>query len=120
MLVSKHTKAQENYMLTISIMRNLKKEKDCSLISPIIGAECKNCHMPGKFYMGNDYRQDHNIRLPHPDLFVKYGVPMHVIFAIKISPQCAADALIKNYGRKRKYHFAEDLIPGSKLDVNSE
>jgi tetratricopeptide (TPR) repeat protein len=31
-----------------------------------------------------------------------------------------ADAIVKWYGPKRVYHFAEDLIPGSRLDANSE
>jgi len=32
------------------------------------GARCVSCHMPGKFYMGIDWRLDHSIRIPRPDL----------------------------------------------------
>jgi tetratricopeptide (TPR) repeat protein len=85
------------------------------------GAECKNCHMPGKVYMGNDTRFDHTFRVPRPDLSVQYATPnacnnCHTNKTAKWS----ADAIIKWYGPNRKYHFAEDLIPGSNLkDVNA-
>ena len=32
------------------------------------GAQCVNCHMPSKTYMGVDNRRDHSIRVPRPDL----------------------------------------------------
>ena len=85
------------------------------------GAECKNCHMPGKFYMGNDFRYDHTFRVPRPDLSVKYGTPNACVNCHeKKSNQWAADAILKWYGPNRKYHFSEDLIPGSRMDENSE
>lgn len=83
--------------------------------------ECKNCHMPGKVYMGNDLRHDHSFRVPRPDLSVKYGTPNACSNCHKDkSEKVLADAIIKWYGPKRKYHFADDLIPGSRLDANSE
>jgi tetratricopeptide (TPR) repeat protein len=83
--------------------------------------ECKNCHMPGKLYMGNDLRHDHSFRVPRPDLSVKYGTPNACSNCHKDkSEKALADAVIKWYGPKRKYHFAEDLVPGSRLDANSE
>ncbi len=85
------------------------------------GSECKNCHMPGKFYMGNDYRYDHTFRVPRPDLSVIYGTPNACNNCHQEkTAQWAADAVKKSYGPDRKYHFAEDLIPGSILDKNSE
>ncbi len=84
-------------------------------------AECKNCHMPGNYFMGNDYRHDHSFRVPRPDLSVKYGTPNACSNCHKDkSEKVLAEAIVKWYGPKRKYHFAEDLIPGSKLDANSE
>lgn len=76
---------------------------------------CISCHMPGKFYMGNDYRHDHSFRVPRPDLSVKYGTPnaCNSCHANKTSAW-AADAVVKWFGPSRKYHFSEDLIPGSK------
>lgn len=85
------------------------------------GSECKSCHMPSKLYMGNDLRYDHIFRAPRPDLSVKYGTPNACNNCHKNKPaQWAADAVVKWYGPERKYHFAEDLIPGSKLDQHSE
>ena len=39
------------------------------------GAQCVECHMPQKTYMGIDARRDHSIRVPRPDLSVKFGTP---------------------------------------------
>ncbi|CAN1559747.1 NrfA-like domain containing protein [Flavobacteriaceae bacterium] len=84
-------------------------------------AQCVNCHMPGKVFMGNDLRHDHGFRVPRPDLSVKYGTPNACSNCHKDkSEKVLADAVIKWYGSKREYHFAEDLIPGSRLDANSE
>jgi tetratricopeptide (TPR) repeat protein len=85
------------------------------------GSECKNCHAPGKLYMVNDLRHDHSFRVPRPDLSVKYGTPnaCNNCHTTK-SAQWATDAVIKWFGPQRKYHFAEDLIPGSMADDKSE
>ncbi|NOX45811.1 MAG: tetratricopeptide repeat protein [Chlorobi bacterium] len=39
------------------------------------GAKCINCHMPGGYYMGVDFRRDHSMRIPRPDLSVLLGTP---------------------------------------------
>lgn len=39
------------------------------------GAQCVACHMPGKFYMGNDYRHDHGFSLPDPHGALRLGTP---------------------------------------------
>jgi tetratricopeptide (TPR) repeat protein len=84
-------------------------------------ALCVSCHMPGKVYMGNDLRHDHSFRVPRPDLSVKYGTPNACSNCHKDkSEKELANAVVKWYGPNRKYHFADDLIPGSKLDANSE
>ncbi|MCF3107251.1 tetratricopeptide repeat protein [Niabella sp. CC-SYL272] len=85
------------------------------------GSECKNCHMPGKFYMGNDWRHDHTFRVPRPDLSVQYGTPNACNNCHTNQPAAwAAAAVNKWYGPTRAYHFAEDLIPGSKMDAGSQ
>ncbi len=82
---------------------------------------CVNCHMPGKIYMGNDLRHDHSFRVPRPDLSVKYGTPNACSNCHKDkSEKELTNSIIKWYGPNRKYHFANDLIPGSRLDGNSE
>jgi len=39
------------------------------------GASCIECHMPDRTYMVVDPRRDHSMRIPRPDLTVRYGVP---------------------------------------------
>jgi Flp pilus assembly protein TadD len=39
------------------------------------GASCVECHMPESTYMDVDPRRDHGLRIPRPDLSVKYGTP---------------------------------------------
>ena len=39
------------------------------------GAQCKNCHMVERVYMGNDWRADHSFRIPRPDLAETTGAP---------------------------------------------
>lgn len=31
-----------------------------------VGAQCQSCHMPGRYYMGNDLRHDHSFSRPDP------------------------------------------------------
>lgn len=39
------------------------------------GAQCVECHMPQTTYMDVDPRRDHSLRVPRPDLSVKFGTP---------------------------------------------
>lgn len=39
------------------------------------GASCVACHMPETTYMELDARRDHSLRVPRPDLSVKFGTP---------------------------------------------
>ena len=39
------------------------------------GASCVECHMPETPYMGHDFRRDHSIRIPRPDLAKEIGAP---------------------------------------------
>ncbi len=82
---------------------------------------CVSCHMPGKFYMGVDLRHDHSFRVPRPDLSVKYGTPNACNSCHQDKNAAwASAAVVKWFGPTRKYHFSEDLIPGSQLDAHSE
>jgi predicted CXXCH cytochrome family protein len=38
-------------------------------------AQCTACHMPGKFYMGNDFRHDHSFGVPNPAQAKALGTP---------------------------------------------
>lgn len=39
------------------------------------GARCVECHMPATTYMAVDPRRDHSLRIPRPDLSVKFKTP---------------------------------------------
>jgi predicted CXXCH cytochrome family protein len=39
------------------------------------GSQCVDCHMPGKFYMGNDWRHDHSFSIPNPERAKRLGTP---------------------------------------------
>ena len=85
-----------------------------------ISASCVSCHMPSKYYMGNDLRHDHSFRIPRPDQSVLYGTPNTCNSCHNDkSARWAADAIRSWYGEKRAYHFSDDLLPGSLLDQKS-
>ena len=73
------------------------------------GTSCVKCHMPGGMYMGVDFRRDHSMRIPRPDLSVKLGTPN------ACNSQChkdksaewAAGYTQKWYGKSKDIHFAE-------------
>jgi tetratricopeptide (TPR) repeat protein len=78
------------------------------------GALCVNCHMAGKYYMGIDFRRDHSMRVPRPDLSVKYNTPnaCNLCHADK-NNQWSEDYIKKYFGENRKYTFEIALIEGS-------
>jgi predicted CXXCH cytochrome family protein len=77
-------------------------------VSPPVG--CPACHMPTRTYMVVDPRHDHSLRIPRPDLSVKFGTPnaCNACHADK-SAQWAADAVQNWHGSDRKgfQHYAE-------------
>lgn len=78
-------------------------------------SECINCHMPGRTYMGNDFRRDHSFRVPRPDLSAKYGVPNTCNESgchADQSPEWAAKAVKEWYGPERAKHFSDALAFG--------
>lgn len=92
-------------------------------------ALCINCHMVGKYYMGNDFRRDHGFRVPRPDQTVKYGTPNACNGCHKDKTALwARGFIISKYGLERKDHFSDHLLAGNqgnpdayhKLFTNSE
>lgn len=81
------------------------------------GAQCVNCHMVGRFYMGNDYRRDHSFRNPRPDLTISIGTP-------NACNDCHADKSVawsqgyieKWYGSKKRPHYGETFSAANKRD----
>lgn len=77
------------------------------------GAECMGCHMPGRIYMGIDYRPDHSFRLPRPDLSIALEVPNACNRChINKSRQWADSTITKWYGPGRKFHYGQILKAG--------
>lgn len=82
-------------------------------------SQCINCHMPGKFYMGNDFRRDHSFRIPRPDLSVKYGTPNACVGCHKDKNNAwAAENFKKLFGTVKSKHFSEKLVPGITMQPN--
>lgn len=77
------------------------------------GAQCVNCHMIEKTYMGVDDRRDHSFRIPRPDLTVALGVPNTCTQChTDETAQWAADALEKRHGPPPEGHFAHVIHAG--------
>jgi tetratricopeptide (TPR) repeat protein len=79
------------------------------------GSECVQCHMPGRIYMGTDYRPDHSFRLPRPDLSLSLDVPnacnrCHQDKSI----QWSDDYITKWYGPGRRGHYGSTIDAGRK------
>lgn len=77
------------------------------------GAECVKCHMPGRIYMGIDYRNDHSIRIPRPDLSGTINTPN----ACKEchwdkTNQWSVDHFKKWYGIKQIFHYGTVFADG--------
>ena len=76
------------------------------------GAQCVNCHMPSRVYMGAQPRPDHSLRIPRPDLSVNTGLPNACNAChVQKSAQWAADSIAKWFGKKRRQepHFGADF-----------
>jgi tetratricopeptide (TPR) repeat protein len=79
------------------------------------GAECVQCHMPGRNYMGIDYRPDHSFRIPRPDLSLELDVPnaCNRCHHDK-SAKWADDYISKWYGPGRRGHYGTIIAQGRK------
>jgi hypothetical protein len=79
------------------------------------GAQCKNCHMVERVYMGNDWRADHSFRVPRPDLAAETGAPdaCTTCHAVK-TPDWAAQTLAAWYpdSAHRGPHYGQVLAAG--------
>lgn len=84
------------------------------------GAQCINCHMTGKTYMGNDFRRDHSFRVPRPDQSVQYGTPNACTGChTDKSDEWARDAVITQFGEERADHFSDHLLKGYYQDPSA-
>jgi predicted CXXCH cytochrome family protein len=74
------------------------------------GTLCRDCHMPGRYYMGVDKRYDHSMRIPRPDLSVALGTPNACVNCHDDkSDQWALQWVNKWYGERKKAHYGTVL-----------
>ena len=85
------------------------------------GSKCINCHMPGQYYMGVDFRRDHSMRIPRPDLTIELGTPNACNSQCHTdkSPQWAESFTKKWYGMKRRPQFGEAFSKAINGDTTS-
>lgn len=82
-------------------------------------SKCINCHMTGKFYMGNDFRRDHSFRIPRPDLSVKYGSPNACTSCHKDKDDNWAWVSFQQlFGKVDSIHFSDKLASGIANEPN--
>ena len=81
------------------------------------GSSCIPCHMPGKHFMGVDYRRDHSMRIPRPDLSDKLGTPNACTHCHSDqSNTWAAKYTEEWYGKPTRFHFGETMFLASRND----
>jgi len=79
------------------------------------GAECAQCHMPGRTYMGIDYRPDHSFRIPRPKLTVDIHSPNACNRCHwDKTAQWSEETITKWYGPGRKSHYGNLIEAGRK------
>ncbi len=79
------------------------------------GAQCKNCHMVERVYMGNDWRADHSFRIPRPDLAETTGAPDACTTCHEgRNPEWASDQIAEWFpdSTHRGPHYGEVLAHG--------
>jgi tetratricopeptide (TPR) repeat protein len=81
------------------------------------GAQCVQCHMPGRYYMGVDYRPDHSFRIPDPMLDAAIGAPDACLrcHADKDS-QWSQDTVHEWYGPGLRSHYGTVIAQGRQGD----
>jgi tetratricopeptide (TPR) repeat protein len=87
---------------------------------PSDGHLCVKCHMPEQPYMVIDWRADHSLRVPRPDLTLELGAP-------NACNMCHAEETVAWavehyeawYGRARKPHYGTVLAAGRAGDPDA-
>lgn len=90
---------------------------------PSDGALCVKCHMPEQPFMVVDYRADHSIRVPRPDLSVETGAPNACSQSgchDNETVEWNVEAYTKWYGEARKPHFGTVIAAARRGDPDAE
>jgi tetratricopeptide (TPR) repeat protein len=81
------------------------------------GALCRECHMPGRTYMGNDYRPDHGFRVPDPALNAAIGSPDACLRChVDQDSSWSQEKMIEWYGPGRTPHYGEIIARGRRAE----
>ena len=84
------------------------------------GAECVQCHMPGRYYMGNDYRPDHSFRIPDPALNAAVGAPDACLRChLDKDSQWSQDTAIEWYGPGQADHYGNVIARAREADAGA-
>jgi Tfp pilus assembly protein PilF len=93
----------------------IKSENGDILFAVGTGAECVQCHMPGRYYMGIDYRPDHSFRIPDPALNAEINSPDGCLRChIDKDSKWSIETVTKWYGPGRRSHYGSILAAGRK------
>jgi len=85
------------------------------------GAQCVQCHMPGRYYMGVDYRPDHSFRVPDPALDAATGAPDACLRChADQDTQWSQQTVNEWYGPGRKAHYGTVIARGRSGDPSAE
>lgn len=83
------------------------------------GDDCIQCHMPETVYMGIDWRADHSIRIPRPDLSEAYQIPNACNAAGCHSDKSLGwtnEQMSSWYGKRKRPHYGEIIARGRQGD----
>ena len=81
------------------------------------GALCRECHMPGRTYMGNDYRPDHSFRVPDPALSAAIGSPDACLRChVDKDTEWSQQTVVEWYGPGRSSHYGETIARGRRAE----
>jgi tetratricopeptide (TPR) repeat protein len=84
------------------------------------GAQCVQCHMPGRYFMGVDYRPDHSFRIPDPALDAAIGAPDACLRChLDQDTQWSQEAVNEWYGPGRTPHYGTVIARGRKGDTDA-
>ena len=84
------------------------------------GALCRECHMPGRTYMGNDYRPDHSFRVPDPVLSAAIGSPDACLRChVDEDSNWSQETVVQWYGPGRSTHYGEIIARGRRGDPDA-
>jgi tetratricopeptide (TPR) repeat protein len=85
------------------------------------GADCAGCHMPGRYYMGNDYRPDHSFRIPDPVLSAETGSTDACLRChVDRDSAWSQEKVEAWYGPGRNAHYGELLARGRRGEAGAD